>query len=135
MAKNAGGGRRIGEVKGLRQAKTYPLKKAIKLPSTVTVLGQLYHVETVESFDLPLGANDSGTAIGWTSNAQGVIRLRGAGEQSRDCARDTLFHEVLHAVAWQLGVALEEGDVRRIATGLLDTIRRNPELALVLVSE
>lgn len=55
-------------------------------------------------------------------------------------ARDTLLHEVLHAVfsavgvSRDLGASKEEDAVNRIAPALLDVLRRNPPLVAYLLA-
>ncbi len=62
-------------------------------------------------------------------------------EQGPDSLRDTLLHEVMHLVwgVWGLGSGPakehEELVVTAFATGLLDTLRRNPALVQALLSE
>jgi hypothetical protein len=54
--------------------------------------------------------------------------------------RDTLLHEVLHAIGAltglrrDLGEEAEERVVERLSSNLLDTLRRNPELVEYLLS-
>ena len=50
--------------------------------------------------------------------------------QGEDMARDTLLHEVLHALLIAVGLdgETEERIVAPLATGLLDALQRNPEL-------
>lgn len=54
--------------------------------------------------------------------------------------RDTLLHEVLHAIGALTGLRAELGDeaeervVSRLGSALLDTLRRNPELVEYLLS-
>jgi hypothetical protein len=53
--------------------------------------------------------------------------------------RDTVPHEVLHAVTWTVGGWRkgddEDGYIGRVTSILLDTLRRNPELVAYLMAE
>lgn len=42
--------------------------------------------------------------------------------------RDTLLHELLHAMSCEFGVDLKERQVAMLATALLDTMARNPKI-------
>jgi hypothetical protein len=53
-------------------------------------------------------------------------------EQSPDSMRDTLLHEILHAVDIEMQTRMGERRVRLIATGLLAVLRQNPALASYL---
>lgn len=56
--------------------------------------------------------------------------------QGDDMKRDTLLHEVLHAILMGAGLdgETEERIVSTISPALLDTFRRNPELVAYLTS-
>ena len=47
--------------------------------------------------------------------------------------RDTLLHEVMHAVDHELHCGMTEPQIRRMATGLLALLRDNPALVAFLV--
>lgn len=49
-----------------------------------------------------------------------------------DTERDTLLHEVLHAVDEAMGTHLEEAQVRSLATGLLAVLADNPSFVRYL---
>ncbi len=50
------------------------------------------------------------------------------------CMRDTLLHEVIHAVDDLVQTKLVEEQVYALSGALLDTLRRNPEFTAWLVS-
>lgn len=54
------------------------------------------------------------------------------GDLAPDQERDTLLHEVLHAVDEAMGTNLEEAQVRSLATGLLAVLRDNPSFVSYL---
>lgn len=43
-------------------------------------------------------------------------------------ATETLFHEILHAIANTYFIVLNEEDVHRMSVGIVDTLKRNPDL-------
>jgi len=49
--------------------------------------------------------------------------------QSTDQARDTLLHEVVHAISNVDSLCMTEEQVRRVATGLRAVFTANPKLA------
>ena len=65
--------------------------------------------------------------FGWCYYVKGDIFLRP--NQSEDQARDTLLHEVIHAIDNVDSLNLSEEQVRRIATGLRAVFTSNPEFA------
>lgn len=56
-----------------------------------------------------------------------VGRIRVNPSQSDDQARDTLLHEVIHAIDNVDALCLSEDQVRRVATGLRAVFTANPE--------
>lgn len=118
-------------------------RPAFRLPAEISVLGQRFHVSVNEHPTEALIADAPGThgAYGATDRACLKIIIRGGGILSEDSARDTLLHEVLHAV---IGVStmelyhaednLEEKVVGQLAPLLLAVLRDNPELVAALIS-
>ena len=53
-------------------------------------------------------------------------RIRVNPKQSADSRRDTLLHEIVHAVEHELLLNMTEKQVSRLATGLLSMLRTNP---------
>lgn len=49
-------------------------------------------------------------------------------KQHLEQQKDTLLHECVHALDHELDTGMREKQVRRIATGLLDFMRSNPEV-------
>lgn len=100
------------------------------LPDAVLVGATRY---TVESRDRKL--------FGRTDNRHSTIMV--SSRQSGASARDTLLHEVLHAILWcsaagrmlPLGDEDEERLVRLLTPWLLAVIRDNPELIDYLIAE
>lgn len=99
------------------------------LPKTVTVLGQTYRVEPYEDPHSPMGQHDGeAAACGWTDQLGQLCRIRGHGYQSRMSSRDTMLHEVVHMIDYFVKTPMEESDIARFSSVLLDTLRSNPKL-------
>lgn len=52
-----------------------------------------------------------------------------------DEERESVLHEVVHAVEWQQGLTLKEEQVRQLSVGLFETLRANPKLVSYLLDE
>lgn len=82
---------------------------------------------------------DASRLIGQSNPEQQTITLRPS--IAPMCLRDTLLHEVLHAIcdmtgiAKDLGAEEEEKAVNRLGPALLDTLRRNPALVTFLTEQ
>ncbi|MGI0012932.1 MAG: hypothetical protein ACREBU_05745 [Nitrososphaera sp.] len=60
-------------------------------------------------------------------------RLDLSPDQTLESMQDTLLHEVLHALSNELRLELEEGQVQRLAVGLLDVLWHNPKFTAWLL--
>lgn len=91
-------------------------------PVTVTICGQPFALETAE-----LGENEAGRTH--------VLHQRFliADNQAPLQERDTVLHEIIHAVGQMTGHEVKEGAAAAIGTGLLAVLRGNPELVAWLV--
>jgi hypothetical protein len=75
--------------------------------------------------------------LGHCHNDELVITV--SPKMAEDAQRDTLLHEVLHAIFHSTGLAHDLGDekeesmIRRLTPALLDLIRRNPRLVADLM--
>lgn len=106
----------------------------MKLPPSVTVLGQTYSVQAWADSNEPMGTNDgSAQAYGWSDHARQLIRIRDHGYQSTQAARDTLLHEIVHAIDFFARTPMEEGDIHRFSSILLDVLRSNPKIVSFLL--
>lgn len=93
-----------------------------------------YAIEVSDELTLP-------DRLGTTNNIKQVILLRD--DQSGGSARDSLLHEVLHAILWSASAEQmlgftedqEEKAVRLLAPWLLMTLRENPDLVAVLLGD
>jgi hypothetical protein len=113
------------------------------LPGSIVIAGHTFAIEVVDDSGAALSRNQKPHAIGILDEGRGRIAIRGNGELSDDQTRDTLLHEIIHGVL-TLAYLDEESDVFRtgrqservveaLATHLLDTLRRNPELVRYLM--
>lgn len=113
----------------------------MKLPESVVVCGQKFEVRVIDDPEEAIARGTNHGTLGATHVDKGLMRLRGGGEQSPDQMRDTMLHEVLHAVVRltysEKAYAKEDPEqaVGTIATHLLDTLRRNPELVAYLLDD
>jgi hypothetical protein len=99
---------------------------------TVQVGPNRYRVVLDQAAIDRIGAEGGTDLLGDTDREKLVITLSpGAAE---DVVRETLLHEVLHAVfdvtglGHEIGNKREEALIRRLSPALLDVIRRNPRL-------
>jgi len=105
-----------------------------KIPDRVKVLGHEIDVEVVPVDEImdgdhpELDPEDQGCYI----EREQMIFLRS--DMGPDAERETLLHEVCHALESGLGMGLSENANNRLARGLLLLIRENPELMAFLVS-
>lgn len=103
------------------------MKKTQAFPpvTAVVVQGKPYTVTELPAVNL---SDDYGRC------ASRELSIQIARNQAPAQLRDTLLHEVIHALSFELHLELEERQVHVLASGLLDTLRRNPELAMFLLS-
>lgn len=86
------------------------------IPETLNVLGKRYAVQLVQR-----ESGDYGECF------VDKCRIEVADYQCEDQQRDTLLHEVMHAVDHEMHCSMSEPQIRRMATGLLAVLRHNPE--------
>jgi hypothetical protein len=116
------------------------------LPASIVVAGHPFRLELVDDPNAALDRHQKkGDPIGIANVQTGVIRVRGGGENQPHNIRDTVLHEVVHAVL-TMGYLDEAADVFKtermaervvevLGTHLLDTLRRNPELVRYLMDD
>lgn len=101
----------------------------MKPPKRITIVGHDYEVLSVPDG----GVDDHGVGeAGYFDSAKCEIGVnKELAEASR---RDTVMHEVLHALAHHCAIyKLDEKIVAALSPALLDTLRRNPRLAAYLL--
>ena len=87
-----------------------------KLPPSLRILGKRWEV-LQRNVKGDLGSCE----IGYT-------RMNVNPHQSIESKRDTILHEVIHAISDEMGLHMKEAQVKGCATGLLATLRDNPGL-------
>jgi hypothetical protein len=116
---------------------------AVKPPDSIVICGHAYSVELVADRDAPLSRHTTSTdPVGHSDHERGRITVRATDELSADMVRDTMLHEVIHAV---IELTYLNDDFRNrdamervtngLATHLLDTLRRNPQLVAFLMAD
>ena len=90
---------------------------------SVRILGKDWHLVLVKGLKVP-GTDDD--AYGLTETWE--QRISYADGMTPSQLRDTVFHELTHAVEETLGLGLEENQVHAIASGLLAVFYDNPWL-------
>lgn len=63
------------------------------------------------------------------------LRISVGGGMAPDEERESLLHEVLHAIEYQQGLTLKEQQVRQLSVGLYETMKNNPKLVSYLLEE
>jgi hypothetical protein len=95
------------------------------IPPKLRILGKLWQIKQQAT----KGGKDDGkcefaTKIIWVNP-----------KQTEDSKRDTLLHEVIHALDEELQTKTSERQVRLLATGLLEVIRNNPAFMAYLAGD
>lgn len=116
----------------------------IALPSSIVIAGHAFEVRLVTDPTEGLHRHGTNGKIGLTDVEVGRIVVRGGLEQSAHNVRDTVLHEVIHAVLSMVYLDGQEdvfksgrqGErvVEALGTHLLDTMRRNPDLVGYLMA-
>lgn len=91
-----------------------------KLPPSVRILGKRWSVNQ-KAVKGDLGSCE----IGYT-------RMNVNPHQSLESKRDTILHEIIHAISDEMGLNMTEKQVKGCATGALATLRDNPGLVRFL---
>lgn len=111
----------------------------VPLPTTVRVGPRTYTVTTDEATGWRCQAEIQDRLAGCVDHTQGIIWIDGGA--CADEQRDTLLHEVLHAVFRLVGLhgdlggtVTEEQVVGRVTPTLLGVLRDNPALVAALLS-
>lgn len=116
----------------------------MSIPRTVRIIGQPFSVRTEAHPRAAFDHDDPDTfdALGYCDRSKQVISIRGPEGISMAKTRETLLHEVLHAI---IGTARippfstdnghdEEAVVSMLAPLLLHTLRDNPDLVRTLLA-
>mgnify|MGYP001583840583 FL=1 len=87
-----------------------------ELPATLIIVGKTYTVQ----YD----PNIHGAAFGRMLGNKQLILVDP--DQIKECEQDTLLHECIHAIDFQLQIGLKEQQVNNLATGLIMLLKQNP---------
>lgn len=87
-------------------------------PTQIRVVGKTYTIEYVERVDDKDSSGES---------ARDTQSIKVKKDQHQESARETLLHEVIHAVEGQLGLDLKEKQVHGLGVGLFQVLCENPE--------
>ena len=93
-------------------------------PSRIKVVGKNYAIEILDRVD----EDDS---LGYSDETNQKVLLKRA--QHFEALKDTLLHEVVHAIDHAIGLDLREEQVRGLAGGILQVLRDNPKFARFLL--
>lgn len=104
-----------------------PSQYRVVLPGKVRLVGKDYLLVENTGKLMRMGA------FGTTSNLDAVIDY--SLDQSLVQLRDTVLHEIIHAVDFSMHLGLEERQVHALAAGLLGVLRDNPQITAFLVQE
>ena len=94
------------------------------IPKRIDILGKNYAVEVVKRDNSDYG-----------ETFVDQCRIQVAQYQCDAQKRDTLLHEVMHAVDHEMHCGMSEKQIRRMATGLLAVLRQNPAFANFLTGD
>lgn len=114
---------------------------AAKLPAAIIVGPYRYEVTADELARLRVEHAEQKVLSGHSDHDALRINVDTGPAVAADTSRDTVLHEVLHAIAFLSGLSSdwgtqrEEEIVRRLSPLLLDVLRRNPALVAYLLED
>jgi len=106
----------------------------VKVPAEVYIVGKWW--ELVEATDILDEHDELGKTVGET------CRISYSGKQDEQQLRDTVWHEIKHAIFQEVGLSnelkekedlSEEGIIRRLTPVELTVMRENPDLMKFLL--
>lgn len=97
---------------------------------TLRLIGKRHRVQ----WDCEQLTDDSGNELDGAFDRQKKIIEIAAG-QTHDDERETLLHEMLHALEVQMDAEIPEGKLRQLAVGLYASLKDNPKLVAYLLEE
>jgi hypothetical protein len=86
------------------------------LPSSVVVLGKVYSIIKSDHIE-ECGLTEPHECKIWISTNISPQQMK-----------DTLLHELVHAIDYEMHLGMKERQVHCVATGILDMLNRNPQL-------
>lgn len=93
------------------------------LPQEIKIIGKTYRVEPVPEMDDDCGA---------CYDSKQLIKI--SEDLAQELAQDTLLHEVIHAVDFQMHTNLKERQVSALASGLTAVFKENPEFVKYILA-
>lgn len=93
------------------------------LPTKIKIIGKTYAVESVPEMD------DCGLCY----DTKQLIKI--SEELPHELTQDTLLHEVMHAIDYQMHIGLKEREISAMASGITAVIKENPVLAKFLLTQ
>ena len=95
----------------------------VALPKQIKIVGKTYVVEEIPEMDEDCGA---------CYDTKQLIKI--AGDLPQELSQDTLLHEVMHAIDYQMHLNLKERHVSAMASGLMAVIKENPDFVNYLLA-
>lgn len=94
------------------------------MENTLRILGKTYTLRFVDRVEME-GGDPKEQLMGLCSDGKQDIQV--SIHQPKDALKDTILHEILHAVDYQMQLGLKERQVHGIAAGLVAVFLDNPE--------
>lgn len=99
------------------------------IPESIQILAHRFIVV----FEDRLQSENHERLLGQCDHNWTTIKLDPMPNQSHQV--QTVWHEVLHAIAQQMGITASEDDVDRFSVGIVAVMRQNPELVAVTMED
>lgn len=97
---------------------------------TLSLIGKRHRIE----WDcIGLTADDGDDVDGLFDRQKKLIQI--AAGQTHDDERETILHEILHALEVQMDAEIPEAKLRQLAVGLYAALKDNPKLVKYLLEE
>lgn len=97
---------------------------------TLRLIGKRHRIE----WDVAVLQDENGNDLdGLFHQNKKLIQI--AAGQTHDDERETLLHEMLHALETQMNAEIAEAKLRQLAVGLYAALRDNPKLVAYLLEE
>jgi hypothetical protein len=97
---------------------------------TIRLIGKRHRIEWACA---ELKSDDGDDADGLFHRGKKLIQI--AAGQTHDDERETLLHEIMHALEVQMDAEIPEAKLRQLAVGLYAALKDNPKLVAYLLEE
>lgn len=94
------------------------------MENTIRILGKTYGLRFVDKVEME-GGDPKESLMGLCTNDKQDIQV--SVHQPQDALKDTILHEIIHAVDYQMQLGLKERQVHGMASGLVAVFLDNPE--------